>query len=45
MGSVNVYEKENAEDEPINCTYCKEKLTTYSEFYPHEAGGYCIFCS
>lgn len=43
MGGVNVYEKDNVDDEPKHCTYCTEKLMTFSEFYPHEAGGYCIF--
>lgn len=43
MGGVNTYEKENIEDEPKQCTYCQEKLKIYSEFYPHESGGYCIF--
>lgn len=43
MGQIEVYEKENIEDEPHQCTYCQEKLTKYVEFYPHEAGGYCIF--
>lgn len=43
MGNINTYEKDNIEDEPTNCTYCQEKLKTYSEFYPHESGGYCIF--
>lgn len=43
MGNVEVFEKENIEDEPKQCTYCQVNLKTYSEFYPHEAGGYCIF--
>lgn len=43
MGNISIYEKENVEDEPKECTYCQEKLMTFSEFYPHEAGGYCIF--
>lgn len=43
MGSVNVYEKDNIEDNPTNCTYCNKQLTKFVEFYPHEAGGYCIF--
>ena len=29
--------------EPKNCTYCHSDLKTFVEFYPHEAGGYCIF--
>lgn len=43
MGQINVYEKENIGDEPHLCTYCQQKLVKFIEFYPHEAGGYCIF--
>lgn len=46
MDSVTVYERAGMEDEPENCTYCTSRLRikdTFVEYFPHEAGGYCIF--
>lgn len=43
MGQVNTYEKTGEAGEPDNCTYCGKQLKIWSEFYPHEFGGYCIF--
>ena len=50
MGAVEAktkkYYEENNEKPPINCTYCNCKFEAKDniyEYFPHEAGGYCIF--
>jgi len=42
MGTAEVHER-NTDGEQMNCTYCNKHLDTYFDFFPHEAGGYCIF--
>ena len=46
MGGEVSYVKNTNHEVPDNCKYCDKKFDQDKEvfeFYPHEAGGYCIF--
>jgi len=44
MGNNNTFlERNNGDSFPEKCTYCDKEMNKCIEFFPHEAGGYCIF--
>ena len=46
MGGIVSYVKNTNDAVPDTCTYCNKEFAhdeEVFEFYPHEAGGYCIF--